>query len=271
MKPNGRLTGWIKGLLACVACCALAGCSTDAPVEQVANWSPDPSNYDYHLVLDTTWEREVATAFEGGAPFAVPNDDAGITFVEVEDGIARFRANLTCEGGDIWEQYFALGNVPDVGFVDVGQPFDGATSAEQEIWGQPYFPASTMVVYRRIDYDDVGSEGVSLDMLARVPDAALESDAVQQATAAAQQLEQATLTVDGTFAGGGMTSASYRITMADGFEEAVRAQLDGAETDEPLFVLQRLDYDDIPETAFPNCWMALMEEGLEVPQEPRVL
>ena len=68
-----------------------------------------------------------------------------------------------------------------------------------------------------------------------------------------------------------MTSASYRITMADGFEEAVRARLDGAETGEPLFVLQRLDYDDIPETAFPNCWMALMEEGLEVPQEPRVL
>ena len=270
MKPSVRLIGWINGLLIGAACCCvLAGCSTEAPVDQVANWSPDPSNYDYHLLLDATWDRDEAAAFRGGEPFEVPNDDAGIVFVGIEDGIARFRANLTCEGGSIWEQCFALGDVPDVGFVDVGQPFDGTTSVVQEQWGQPYFPESTMVVFRIVDYDDVGPEGMRLDMLARVPDDALGSDAVAQAVAAARQLEQATLTVDGTFTGGGMTSSSYRIAVADGFEEAVRAHAEGAESEAALFVLQRLDYDDIPETAYPNCWAALMQEESQTQQESR--
>ena len=158
---------------------------------------------------------------------------------------------------------FALGDVPDVGFADACAPFDGATSAEQPAWGQPYFPRSTMVTYRRIAWNDLESGELRLDMLARVPDEALGGDVAQQAAAAARRFEQTALTVEGSFTGGGMTSTSYRLTAADGFEDAVRAQLAGEPTSAPLFTMQRLSFDEIPVAAYPNCWSALMREQLE--------
>lgn len=140
--------------LCVAACCAgvLAGCAAGTSPSEglVANWTPDPSNYDFHVLLDPAWTRGDSLAKESGAPFAVSNDEAGIMLVGVEDGVARFRANLTCEGGSIWEVILALGDVPDVGFTDAGALFDGATSAEQPAWGQPYFPDSTMTTYRRV-------------------------------------------------------------------------------------------------------------------------
>ena len=239
--------------------CALSGPSVD-PEGQVANWAPDPSNYDFHLLLDDAWEHGDSLTYASGEPFAVPNDETGIAFVGVEDGIARFRANLTCEGGDPWELYFAWGDVPDVGFVDAGMPFDGASSAEQTAFGQPYFPASTMTVFRCLVFDDLEPGPVQLDLLARVPDEALEGDVAQQAAATARRFEQTALTVDGTFKSGGMTSTSYRLALA---ETSDGAQRFGEATGAPMFTMQRLAYDEIPDVAWPNCWSALMREQSE--------
>lgn len=60
-----------------------------------------------------------------------------------------------------------------------------------------------------------------------------------------------------------MTSTSYRLTVDDGFEETVRAQLASEPTGEPLFMMQRLTFDEIPVAAYPSCWSALMREQLE--------
>lgn len=264
-----RLVGTFVGLCAGVACCSglVAGCTASeppvAPEDQVANWAPDPTNNDFHVLLDTVWTSGDSLAKESGESSAVPNDEMGIMFVGIEDGIARFRANLTCEGGDIWEMYFALGDVPDVGFVDVGLPFDGVSSAEQPAWGQPYFPNSTMVVFRRLVFDDSEPGAVYLDLLARIPEDALDGDVAQQAAAAARRFEQTALTVDGTFEGGGMTSTSYRLALADNFEDGVRAQIAGEMPSVSLFTMQRLAYDEVPDVAWPNCWSILMQEQQE--------
>lgn len=265
MRWASALVGLCVGAACCaglMAGCALSGPSVD-PEDQVANWAPDPSNYDFHLLLDDAWEHGDSLTYASGEPFAVPNDETGIAFVGIEDGIARFRANLTCEGGDPWELYFAWGDVPDVGFVDAGMPFDGVSSAEQTAFGQPYFPASTMTVFRCLVFDDLEPGPVQLDLLARVPDEALEGDVAQQAAAAARRFEQTALTVDGTFKSGGMTSTSYRLALAEDFEDEVRAQVAGEATGAPLFTMQRLAYDEIPDVAWPNCWSALMREQSE--------
>lgn len=277
-KPRETCGRWARALVGlCVgaACCVglMTVCSSSGPFvadeDQVADWAPDPSNYDFHVQLDTSWERGDSLTYASGEPIAVPNDESGIMFAGIEDGIARFRANLTCEGGDQWELYFAWGDVPDVGFSDPGVPFDGASSAEQTTFGQPYFPASTMTVFRRLVSDDLGPGPVLLDLLARVPDEALEGDVAQQAAAAARRFEQTALTVDGTFKGGGMTSTSYRLVPAEGFEDELRAQVAGEATGAPLFMMQRLAYDDIPDVAWPNCWNALMQELVHEQAEAR--
>ena len=209
-----RWASVLVGLCVGAACCAglMAGCSSSGPFvadeDQVADWAPDPSNYDFHVQLDTSWERGDSLAYASGEPIAVPNDESGIMFAGIEDGIARFRANLTCEGGDQWELYFAWGDVPGVGFSDPGVPFDGASSAEQTTFGQPYFPASTMTVFRRL-------------------------------------------------------------VLAEGFEDELRAQVAGEATGAPLFTMQRLAYDDIPDVAWPNCWNALMQELVHEQAEAR--
>lgn len=230
------------------------------PQTGVGNWAPDPADSTFHPSFDSTWDEEASSTLGGGSSdaFDVPNSAEGITFVDIENGVARFRANLGCEGGRIAETRFYLGNVPDVGIVEAGAPFEGLDSRE-DAWGQPTFPASTLPVMLALSFPDFKeTTNASGDILACVPDEALDLDEIGQAAAAAETLQDVVLTVDGSFANGGCKSRSYRIIPSPTREDDLRAN-----NNTPLFAFQRLDYDDIPDTAFPYSSMSNMGESTE--------
>lgn len=248
---------FIATLVALALSGTLTACAQSVD-EAVGNWAPDPADSTFHPSFDSTWDEEASSTLGGGPsdPFDIPNDAEGITFVGIESGVARFRANLGCEGGRIAETRFYLGNVPDVGIVEVDAPFEGLDSREDG-WGQPVFPASTLPVMLALRFPDFKERtDASGDILARVPDEARELDEIGQAAAAAEMLRDVVLTVDGSFANGGCESRSYRIIPSPTREDDLRANNGGS-----LFTFQRLDYDDIPDTAFPYSWMSNMRES----------